>query len=355
MQTKLLSGVVLAMLVAGVAGCGTQPSSAPPPKPMTHHKKHKTHQKPATLSRALAKTNPVGYVERYDQNGIQAMLKSEAQYIPGVPLTGPNAGLFTLAALNGPLQKRYPGPTIPPTLAAAGVHLTVPANNSIIGVQAYANAVWPTAASWFPGMTEAIFEQGIETMAKAGNAVIGNDPAQELLYVLGPYEPNGQGDHAKSGHGTLAQLMTEKNTAVFEDYSANPTLANAPQHQYTYAAWTTIVPPPASAFVHGQLSLTAYFEPLYWNLPSQGTGVTANSNLPPGVTVKWGMLVNDGIRAHEVFSSIYHGKFDVIEDVWTVPQMQVAYVVNPNGQGQWFVTQVSANAVNSLESNYPIK
>ena len=66
------------------------------------------------------------------------------------------------------------------------------------------------------------------------------------------------------------------------------------------------------------------------------------------------MLVNDGIRIHEVFTTMNQNKFVISAGGWTVPQMQAAYVVTPQGQGQWFVTAAANNAVNPTQTFYPI-
>ena len=187
---KLFSLTAVTVLIAGgLAGCGTQQATAPVGKTgnkTTEHSKQPTSQKitiPVAPVPSLAASDPAAYVSEYDQRGVVKMLEEQQADIPGVALTGPNAGTFTLSALNGPLQKKYGGPTVPVSLAAAGVSIpNLPANNSILGVQAFTNAMWPkaVAANSFPGMTEAIFEQGIRTAAEYENDGNSNDPVQQL-------------------------------------------------------------------------------------------------------------------------------------------------------------------------------
>lgn len=140
-----------------LAGCGAHhtPTAAP-----------KAHPRPATptMTYPAHVTNAIGYIEQYDQAVETQFLRSIAKWNPGLPVSGPNAGNMSAAWLDSPaILKMYGGPKLPPTLQAAGINpAQFPPNGSFSGVQAFAQAEWPYAAKYFPGMTEAQLVQGIE-------------------------------------------------------------------------------------------------------------------------------------------------------------------------------------------------
>ncbi|WP_430626555.1 hypothetical protein [Sulfobacillus thermotolerans] len=270
--------------------------------------------------------------EQYDEHGIDVMLQQEAANIPGVALTGPNAGTFTLTALNGPLQKKYGGPTVPATLTAAGVHIpNLPANGSVQGVTAFVKALWPVieAHHAFPGMTQAVFEQGVEVAAEFANAENGNDPAATLKLVLGP------------AHPTVSNVtgLQSFGSGIEPDYTTSMTLGNAPQRQYTYSAWTQVLTPTTKT----QGVLAANWE-------------TEGGVLPNGMPApEWSMVLANVIQVHKVFATWDHSKYEVGNQYYLESQIQLEYMSNGKGSGQWFVADSQAVARSHVVGVYSVQ
>lgn len=318
---KFWSASVLAVLLAsGLAGCGTPQAAGQTvtKKPETP----KTTAAPMVAAPPLseAKTNPVAYITQYDEHGMEEMLHQYAADIPGVALTGPNAGTFTLQALNGPLHQKYGGPLVPATLAAAGVHIpNLPPNNSVLGIHGVVQKASAKISKLFPGMSEAVFQAGLEQAATFENWGNGNDPAKVLLTMLGPV-------HSTTSSTTGVESLEQSGLAA--DYSASPTLGNAPQRQYTYDAWAQILMPHA----HQSWAITA----IPWKLMD---GV-----LPPGMPApRWTMELDNVVQAHKVFATWDHGQYRAGMTSYTVPQIILSYFSNGQGGGAWFVVDAQSS------------
>ncbi|PSR21555.1 MAG: hypothetical protein C7B47_17250 [Sulfobacillus thermosulfidooxidans] len=331
---KFWSASVLAVVLAsGLAGCGTPQAAGQTAtkKPGTP----KTTAAPMVAAPPLseAKTNPVAYITQYDEHGMEEMLHQYATDIPGVALTGPNAGTFTLQALNGPLQKKYGGPTVPATLAAAGVHIpNLPPDNSVLGVSAFVQAEYPRLQTYhmFPGMSEAVFQAGLEQAVAFENWGNGNDPAKIFLTMLGPV-------HSTTSSTTGVESLEQAGLAA--DYSASPTLGNAPQRQYTYDAWGQITSPRAQHFA---------VDAIPWKLMD---GV-----LPPGMsTPRWTMELDNVVQAHAVYATWDHGQYRVGMTSYTVPQIILSYFSNGQGGGAWFVVDAQSSTHSQASDVHVIK
>lgn len=329
------AGVIAALLAGGLAGCGTHSvASKPTATTSKTAKTTKTKTPPVAPAppAALAKSDPAQYVAKYDQHGIDEMLLAEQANIPGVVLTGSDAGTFTIKALNGPLYKKYGGPDVPNTLANAGVSIpNLPANGTVSGVQAFTANVWPVivAKNAFPGMTKAIFEQGVEAAAMYENDSNGNDPAQSLSLVLGPAYPAG---------GTVTGMQSF-GSGLQPDYTSSRTMGNAPQRQYTYSAWTQVLVPTATS--QGVV-------PINWT--------TDKTALPAGMPApKWSMSLVNVVQVHKVFATWDHGKYEIGNQYFLEPQIQMEYISNGHGGGQWFVADSQAVARSHVVGVYPVE
>ncbi|WP_053958337.1 hypothetical protein [Sulfobacillus thermosulfidooxidans] len=311
-MTTMRKLALMSSLMIGLTGCGHVSAKHPGSSPS--NKSTAPRISISLPAPSLATTHPVQYLDQYNQYAMAQFLRQNRGSIPGVATTGFLAGTFTLPALNGPLLHRYGGPPIPPTPAAAGIHLSFPTSGTIQGVSRFVAGTYSVLhrAGEFPNLSASVFQAGVVAAARGVMLSESNDPAAAFLAMLGPSTLNGQTESQQVAQG----LQT--------DYGPHGFGAN---RTYVYTAWVTMAAPPT------HLLTTPIVQEPDWG--AEGAA------LPKGFPSPTLMTLENAMTLHAVFSQKYSaaGKTVLLIDNVSVPitQMTMAYVPGHTHPGQWVV------------------
>ncbi|PSR20937.1 MAG: hypothetical protein C7B47_17635 [Sulfobacillus thermosulfidooxidans] len=310
------------MLLAGVVtACGpTHESHSPTSQTVKSTAVNDLVPVPATPrpSHRLALTDPAQYIQQYNTWQMDQMLATHRASNPGVLLTGPGAGTFTLTALNGVLHQRYGGPILPASLTAAGIHQAFPTDGTIQGLSHFVHATYTPLiqAGLFPHMAFSVYQQAFTTAAAYALDAVGNDPAALMTTGLGPARWPGE---SRPLAAALAQT-------IGGSYRASNGVAAL--REYTYDAWGTMSPVPA------QVAQSSLIQEPDWS----GEDITLPTGLPAPT---WTMLLEHPMTVTFVRSQKYtaHHKTVVLINHVSVPVTQalLAFMPGNHHAGRWFV------------------
>lgn len=256
-------------------------------------------------------THPLSYINAYNEQAVDAFMESKkvSAQNPGIPASGPNAGLETPAMMNSPgMLKMWPGPLYPDTLAAAGIAGNFPSYGTVQGVNSYANATWSSVEKYFPGMAESIYKQGLYTAAEYYINLLGQNPMAEVMQTPGPWYKDDSGDkpaiQAVAG-GYIGGNGSSRFSAV-------------------YNAWARVpVAGMSSSFVPVNDS----------NLYLDGYPKALRSEL----TAPWGFELDNFVQVLTVVGQLSGNHINYTEYNRVGKNTQLFYVMDHQGRGKWVV------------------
>lgn len=253
--------------------------------------------------------------------------------VPAIPSSGPYAGTLTAGILNSPLTlKKWPGPTVPSSLAAAGVKLPVgtPANGSIVYNTPSMSAFWAQmmveAHPYWPQLTMPELQAAFKTAAEYTLAANGDNPVSSLKYVE---------SYAMGGAEDQSFLKTDGGVPLYNVFTAPVNQAGMlVSRQMVYDAWATYT-------MQGSVNAGG------------NTQVTPSSTVTlPGQQVLVNGLNISGMGVTLIESYAQGGHLVIGPTHGTVGAIQLVLVKDSAGQSRWYVTASSSGGSNVPNHTY---
>ncbi len=249
--------------------------------------------------------------------------------VPAIPSSGPYAGTLTPGILNSPLTlKKWPGPHVPSSLAAAGVKLPVgtPANGSIVyntpSMTAFWNQMMVEAHPIWPQLTLPELQAAFKTAADFAMATVSNNPVSSLKYLDA---------YAMGGAYDQNALQSNVGTPLYDAFTAPASQQGMlVSRQVVYDAW-------ASYTLHGSVNAAG------------NTQVTGSSTVAlPGqhVLVNGLNIANMGMSLIESYAN--GNNLNIGRTQGMISDTQLVLVEDAAGHTRWYVT-----ATNGSGSNVP--
>lgn len=245
--------------------------------------------------------------------------------VPAIPSSGPYAGTLTPGILNSPLTlKKWPGPKVPSSLAAAGVKLPVgtPANGSIVyntpSMTAFWNQMMVEAHPIWPQLTLPELQAAFKTAAEWTLSSAGNNPMSSLKYF-----------DAYTMGGALDQSILANGGAPLDAFTAPASQQGMlVSRQLVYDAWVTYT-------LQGSVNAAG------------NTQVTGSSTVTlPGQHVVVNGLNISGMGVNLIESYAQGGHLVIGPTHGSVGAIQLVLVKDPDGQSRWYVTAASSGGSN---------